>query len=56
MKSEAEEWFRELRGRLVSMIEKYESVKFQKKEWKHSGKGGGLMSIIKGDLIEKGGY
>ena len=31
MKNEAEEWFRELRGRLVSMIEKYESVKFQKK-------------------------
>ena len=55
MKSEAEDWFRELRGRLVSMIEKYESVKFQKKEWNHSGRGGGLMSIIKGDLIEKGG-
>ena len=36
------------------MIEKYESVKFQK-EWNHSGRGGGLMSIIKGDLIEKGG-
>ena len=48
MKNEAEEWFRELRGRLVSMIEKYESVKFQKKEWNHSGRGGGLMSIIKG--------
>ena len=55
MKNEAEKWFRDLRGRLVSMIEKYESAKFQKKEWNHSGRGGGLMSIIKGDLIEKGG-
>ena len=55
MKNEAEKWFRDLRGRLVSMIEKYESAKFQKKEWNHSGRGGGLMCIIKGDLIEKGG-
>ena len=37
MKNEAKEWFRELRGRLVSMIEKYESVKFQKKEWNWQG-------------------
>ena len=55
MKNRAEEWFKELRGRLISMIENHDQGKFQKKEWKHSGKGGGLMSIIKGDLIEKGG-
>ena len=29
--NEAEEWFRELRGRLVSMIEKYESDKVSEK-------------------------
>ena len=55
MKNRAEEWFKELRGRLISMIENHDQGKFQKKKWKHSGKGGGLMSIIKGDLIEKGG-
>ena len=55
MKNRAEEWFKELRGRLISMIEDHDQGKFQKKEWKHSGKGGGLMSIIKGNLIEKGG-
>ena len=53
MKNRAEEWFKELRGRLISMIEKHDQGTFQKKEWKHSGSGGGLMSIIKGDLIER---
>ena len=46
MKNRAEEWFKELRGMLISMIENHDQGKFQKKEWKHSGKGGGLMSII----------
>ena len=51
----AEEWFKELRGKLVSTLEGHESVQFKEKKWNHAGKGGGLMSIIKGDLIEKGG-
>ena len=51
----AEEWFKELRGKLVSTLEEHESVQFKEKKWNHAGKGGGLMSIIKGDLIEKGG-
>ena len=55
MKNKAEKWFKELRVMLISMIEKHDRVQFQKREWNHSGKGGGLMSTIKGDLIEKGG-
>ena len=51
----AEEWFKELRGKLVSTLEGHESVQFKEKKWNHAGKGGGLMSIIKGDLNEKGG-
>ena len=51
----AEEWFKELRGKLVSTLEGHESVQFKEKKWNHAGKGGGLMSIIKGDLLEKGG-
>ena len=34
MKNRAEEWFKELRGRLISMIENHDQGKFQKKEWK----------------------
>ena len=55
MKNKAEAWFKELRVKLISTIESHDTAKFKKKEWKHAGRGGGLMSIIEGDTIEKGG-
>ncbi len=55
MKDKAKEWFQELRNNLVSTIEKHDGSKFEKKHWEHSGSGGGIMSIIKGKIIEKGG-
>ena len=36
------------------MIEDHDGAKFKAKQWKHSGKGGGTMSVIKGNVIEKG--
>ena len=55
MEKESKQWFGELRSELISMIEQHDGSSFVEKKWKHSQDGGGLMSIIKGDLIEKGG-
>jgi len=55
MKKKAETWFRQLRKKLITSIEAHDTVKFKKKKWKHSGHGGGLMSIIEGETIERGG-
>ena len=55
MKDRAKDWFEELRNRLVATIEQHDGSKFEKKHWKHSGRGGGMMSIMKGNIIEKGG-
>ena len=55
MKNRAKNWFEELRNRLVETIELHDESKFNLKHWKHSGQGGGMMSIIKGNVIEKGG-
>ena len=55
MKKQSEQWFKKLRSDLISMIELYDGSSFVEKQWKHSQGGGGLMSLIKGDLIEKGG-
>jgi len=55
LRDKAKNWFEDLRNSLVSMVEKHDGAEFKKKHWKHSGKGGGTMSIIKGNTIEKGG-
>ena len=55
MKTKAESWFKELRQKLISLIESHDSSQFVMTKWSHSGKGGGLMSKIEGDIIEKGG-
>ena len=55
MRDKAKNWFEELRNKLVSMIEGHDGSRFKIKRWNHSGEGGGTMSIIKGDVIEKGG-
>ena len=51
----AQEWFKELRAKLINDIEKIENQKFIVTEWKHREEGGGKMSKVKGSIIEKGG-
>ena len=53
--NKAEEWFKELRKNLIAEIELIENHKFTVTKWQHREEGGGLMSKIKGDIIEKGG-
>ena len=55
MRNKAKNWFEGLRNNLVQMIEHHDGAKFKAKQWKHSGKGGGTMSVLKGNVIEKGG-
>tara|TARA_Y100000816_G_scaffold72866_1_gene48993 strand:+ start:8933 stop:9739 length:807 start_codon:yes stop_codon:yes gene_type:complete len=55
MKKRAQAWFRELRGKLIDMIENHDTGSFYEKKWDHSGEGGGLMSVLEGSIIEKGG-
>ena len=55
MRDKAKDWFEDLRNKLVSMIEGHDGSRFKIKRWNHSGEGGGMMSIIKGNVIEKGG-
>ena len=55
MRNKAQNWFEGLRNNLVKMIEDHDGAKFKVKRWKHSGKGGGMMSVLKGNVIEKGG-
>ena len=51
----AKTWFEDLRDRLVEKIQSYESQAFVEKKWSHHEKGGGLMTKINGNIIEKGG-
>ena len=53
--NQAEKWFRELRNQMVGAIQKIDGSSFAEKEWKRPGGGGGLMSILKGDIFEKVG-
>ena len=55
MRNKAKEWFESLRANLIKTIESHDGNRFEQKSWKHSGEGGGLMSLIKGNIIEKGG-
>jgi coproporphyrinogen III oxidase len=52
---QAEKWFRELRNQMVGAIQKVDGSTFQEKEWQRPGGGGGLMSILKGEIFEKVG-
>ena len=55
MFEDAKTWFEHLRDRLVEKIQSYESQAFVEKKWSHHEKGGGLMTKINGNIIEKGG-
>ena len=49
------EWFENLRGLILNDLKSIEDKSFAETKWNHSQKGGGLMTKIKGDIIEKGG-
>ena len=51
----AEKWFKELRNQMVGAIQKVDGSTFQEKEWQRPGGGGGLMSLLKGEIFEKVG-
>ena len=51
----AEKWFRELRNQMVGSIQKLDGSEFEEKEWQRPGGGGGLMSLLKGEIFEKVG-
>ena len=55
MLENAKKWFEELRDELVENIQNFEQKPFETRRWEHHESGGGLMTIIKGDHIEKGG-
>ena len=51
----AKEWFEKLRDNLVETIQNIDEKQFEVSNWDHKGDGGGKMSKIKGNIIEKGG-
>ena len=51
----AEKWFKELRNQMVGAIQKVDGSTFQEKEWQRPGGGGGLISLLKGEIFEKVG-
>jgi coproporphyrinogen III oxidase len=54
-KQSSSQWFKELRNQMVGSIEKIDSSNFKEKQWNRDQGGGGLMSILKGDVFEKVG-
>jgi coproporphyrinogen III oxidase len=55
MFNEAKNWFESLRDELVKQTQVFEKRSFNEKRWNHRDDGGGLMTKIKGSIIEKGG-
>ena len=51
----AREWFEKLRANLIDTIQEIDENKFEITPWDHESEGGGVMSKIKGNIIEKGG-
>ena len=51
----AKNWFEKLRGNLIDTIEEIDKNQFEIFPWNHNTEGGGVMSKIKGNIIEKGG-
>lgn len=54
-KEKASMWFRSLRDEFCNAFEEIEGSTFQRNQWDHKGKGGGEMSIMKGEVFEKVG-
>ena len=51
----AKDWFENLRDNLIDMIQNIDNKEFEIIPWDHKSEGGGVMSKIKGSIIEKGG-
>ena len=51
----AKDWFEKLRENLIKTIESIDGNNFEITNWDHKDDGGGTMSKIKGNIIEKGG-
>ena len=54
-RDEAQAHFRELQGRICARLEALDGGRFQRKTWQRPEGGGGDMSELRGELIEKGG-
>ena len=62
-KERARAWFEELRDGIVAALEALEAeqagdakaARFERKAWQRPGGGGGVMSLIRGEVFEKGG-
>ena len=53
--NKAEKWFQELRNQMVGAIQKLDESTFIEKNWERPGGGGGLMSVLRGNIFEKVG-
>ena len=51
----AKKWFEQLREEMVDLIQNIDGNEFTVTNWKHKSEGGGKMSKIYGNIIEKGG-
>ena len=51
----AKDWFEKLRDNLIDTIQAIDKNKFEIIPSDHKSEGGGIMSKIKGNIIEKGG-
>jgi len=51
----AKNWFKKLRDSLITSLEAIDKGSFVITEWDHKADGGGKMSKLKGNVIEKGG-
>ncbi len=51
----AKEWFEKLRNEIIETIQEIDGKKFDITNWKHHSDGGGKMSKLRGNIIEKGG-
>lgn len=56
-RTRAQRWFEELRGAFCAAFEALEpgGVRFERRRWERPGGGGGVMSVMKGEVFEKVG-
>ena len=55
-REQATEWFSNLRDRICAKFEEIDEIgKFTRKTWQRDGGGGGVMSVMKGNIFEKVG-
>ena len=51
----ASEYFQDLRDRICQALETIDGGKFERKAWERPGGGGGVMSLMRGEVFEKAG-